>query len=261
MSELRLHFSNQQQPDVPLDPGVHRLVRQANGRLGLGEGVQGALLVQFCMDRRGLWLQVANGVRGIHVNGRPVQRMAMLRAGDAVYADGVELVVQAPREAANADLAGGDHADDPRVLLRGVGGQHHGRSFTLDQPRLVGSAREADIRIDDPAFPARQARLERHGECVLLKDLGSPEGCVVNGLRARDAVLRAGDQVVFEGRHRFVVEFPGGVLPAEAPPAAEPEPVAPVPAPARRGVRLPWLLLAALLLGAALSALLLFGAR
>jgi pSer/pThr/pTyr-binding forkhead associated (FHA) protein len=263
MPDLRLHFSNQQQPDVALDPGVHRLVRQANGRLGLGDAAQGALLAQFCMDRRGLWLQVANGARGIHVNGRPVQRMAMLRAGDAVYADGVELVVQAERVAANMEMEPGDQAQDPRVLLRGVGGQHHGRSFTLSVPRLVGSAREADIRIDDPSFPARHARLERRGQWVVLKPLGAGEGSLVNGIPVREAVLRAGDQVVFDGRHRFVVEFPGsGPSAGFEPLRGEPEPVAEVsgPVPAR-GVRAPWLLLAALLLGAGLSALLWFGAR
>src|SRR5690606_40355918 len=42
---LHLHFSNRQQPDHPLAAGVLRLVRQANGTLGLGEA-PGALLAQ-----------------------------------------------------------------------------------------------------------------------------------------------------------------------------------------------------------------------
>ena len=49
-------------------------------------------------------------------------------------------------------------------MLRGVGGPHHGRSFTLDQPRLVGRAAECDIRIDDAAFADRHARLEPHAD-------------------------------------------------------------------------------------------------
>ena len=264
MPELRLHFSNRQQPDHPLAPGVHRLMRQATGTLGIGEAAQGALLAQFCVDRRGLWLQVANGARGLHVNGRPVRRMALLRAGDAVYADGVELVVQAPPPRQGLPGEAGDHSADPCVVLRGVGGSHHGRSFTLGPPRLVGAGREADIRIEDPAFPPRHAVFERRGDRVLLRDLGAGEGSVVNGVPVRDAILSAGDQVVFDGRHRFVVEFPAA--PAEAP---EPSPAATAPAPAapeagkppRRGVRLPWLLLAAVLLAGLLSALLWFGVR
>ncbi len=257
---LHLHFSNRQQADHPLEPGVLRLVRQANGTLGLGDGVAGALLAQFCLDRRGLWLQVANGARGIHVNGRPVRRMALLRPGDAVYADGVELLVRAPPRPAGGDDIGIRH--DPCVLLRGVGGPHHGRGFTLDQPRLVGSAAEADIHIDLPSFAARHAMVELQGTQVVLRDLGSAEGSVVNGMPVRDAVLAAGDQLVFDGQHRFVIECPMAPPTPRAPAGQEPVQVAaPAPTPAKpAGVRLPWLLLAAILLAAALSALLWFGA-
>lgn len=267
MPDLRLHFSNRQQADHPLSLGVHRVVRQPNGMLAIGDGVPGALLAQFCLDRRGLWLQVPAGARWMHVNGRPVQRMALLRAGDAVYVDGVELLVQAPSRvlpAPEAHADAGEYAGDPRVVLRGVGGQHHGRSFTLGPPRLVGAAREADIRIDDPAFPGRHALLERHGEAVLLRGLGG-ESSLVNGVAMKDAVLGAGDQVVFDGQHRFVVEIPAAptaaVLSAPPDPAQADGRTAATAPPGRPGGRLPWLLLAAVLLGLALSALLWFGAR
>lgn len=262
MSDLHLHFSSRQQADHPLFPGVHRIVRQSSGVLGIGDALPGVLLAQVCLDRRGLWLQVPGGARAIHVNGRPVQHMALLRAGDAIYVDGVELLVRTPLRATPAPLDPGDHVGDPRVVLRGVGGQHHGRSFTLGPTRMVGTSREADIRIDDPAFPARHALLERHGDVVLLRNLGQ-EPSVVNGVQVRDAVLEAGDQVVFDGQHRFVVEFPAvpesrsTTVPAPEP-QVEPEPA---PVPIDSGFRLPWLLLAALLLGLLLSALLWFGAR
>ena len=262
MSDLQLHFSNRQQADHPLSPGVHRVVRQPNGVLGVGDALPGVLLAQVCLDRRGLWLQVPGGARAIHVNGRPVLRMALLRAGDAVYVDGVELLVRAPSRSAPGPLDPGEHASDPRVVLRGVGGQHHGRSFTLGPARMVGTSREADIRIDAPGFPARHALLERHGDVVLLRGLGQ-ETSVVNGTPVRDAVLGAGDQVVFDGQHRFVVEFPAvpDAAPAQAPDQAVQPEAAPRSAPVRPGTRLPWLLLAALLLGLLLSALLWFGAR
>ncbi len=249
-------------------PGVQRIVRHASGQVRLGDDSVGALmLARFCTDERGVWLQVAGGTRGIHVNGRPVRRMALLRAGDAVYAEGVEMLLRGhceplaqPPEAAPA--AG----DDLRVLLRGVGGQHHGRCYTLERPRSIGRDPQADIVIDDPTFPERQARFELHGERVLLRGLDSAEGCQVNGVAVRHCWLQAGDQVVFDGNQRFVLEVPLAPAPplqvpamAEAPtPAAAAAPEAAMPTRPRRW---PWLLLSALLLGGALSALLLFGAR
>lgn len=269
VQNLLVHFSQQQQPDQPLRPGVQRIVRQANGSVRLGDAGNGALLLaQFCMDDRGLWLQVGNGIRGIHVNGRPVRRMALLRAGDAVYVDGVEMVLQgevdtllqAPAPAASVEGSG-----DEQRLLRGVGGLHHGRSYPLSRARVIGRGSDVDIEIDEPAFAEQHARVEVHGERVLLRDLGSADGTRVNGVAVRHCWLQAGDQVVFDGQHRFVLEVPHD--PLRRPPLADDEgsdeaeqaPVVPV-AP-RRVRRWPWLLGSALLLAAVLSLLLWFGAR
>lgn len=266
MQNLLVHFTHRQHPDQPLRPGVQRIVRHASGSVRLGGDAAGTLLLaQFCLDDRGLWLQVANGIRGIHVNGRPVRRMALLRPGDAVYADGVEMLIQGECEALNhAPSRSDDGGDDPR-LLRGVGGQHHGRSFTLDRPRVIGRGAEADIVIDDPAFAEQHARLELHGERVLLRDLGAGESTRVNGVAVRHCWLQPGDQLVFDTQHRFVLEVPHDGrkrifsededdlldLPAQASAPVKP----------RRVSRWPWLLASALLLAAIISGLLWFGAR
>ncbi|MFP3648525.1 FHA domain-containing protein, partial [Paraburkholderia sp. SIMBA_054] len=62
--------------------------------------------------------------------------------------------------------------------------------------------------IDDPAFAARHARLEPHDGRILLRDLGSHEGSLVNGMAVRDCWLQPGDQLVFDAQHRFVLEVP-----------------------------------------------------
>ena len=100
---------------------------------------------------------------------------------------------------------------------------------------------------------------------VLLRDLGSPDGCRVNGIAVRHCWLQGGDQVVFEGNQRFVLEVPLDARAAMFAAVADAPGMAPdaraeddTPPRARRW---PWLLLSALLLGGAISALLLFGAR
>jgi len=260
---LILHFPQRQQPDYPLGTGVHRVVREASGHVGVGDHVQGALLAQLCVDRRGLWLQVASGMRGLHVNGRAVHRVAQLRAGDALFADGVELRVRADVTAApvgpgrrSMDVA------DPRIVLRGVGGRYHGRSIGLERPITVGGEPASDIRLELPGSAAAHAILERQGDRVLLRDAGSADGSLVNGVRIREALLEAGDQVVFEPQARFVVEVPWGkAVENDLPPEVEPGFSADLPAAAPVSVgRWPWLLLAALLIAGALAALLLFGA-
>jgi hypothetical protein len=248
---------------IPLGAGVHGVGRDAHGALALVDDARQAL-VQFCVDRRGVWMTVDDQARGVHVNGRPVRRMAMLRVGDAIYVDGVEIVLtgrpatELPPRLGNVPV---EAVCDPRVVLRGVGGRYHGRSFTLERPRLVGRSADADIRIEDAAFADRHARIDLSGDTILLRDLGSAEGSLVNGRLVRDAVLRPGDQIVFDAHHRFEIEAPAiAMVHDDAPPILADDGEHAGARPTLHSTRrLPWLLLAALLIAAALSALLLFG--
>jgi pSer/pThr/pTyr-binding forkhead associated (FHA) protein len=255
---LKLRF-NDNGTELPLGPGMHGIGRGGDDAIGLVSDQQTPLL-RFCVDRRGVWLTVAEGVRGIHVNGRPVRRMAMLRPGDAIHAEGSELTLMRDLDPPAALPSVADAPGDLRLVLRGVGGHYHGRSITLERPRLVGRAPEADIRIDNQAFPERHARLEHHAGRVLLRDLDSGEASSVNGKQVRDAVLMPGDQVVFDAQHRFVVEAPGRQPLPEHAPETDLASTRLGQDPGRnRAWRLPWLLLAALLIAGALSLLLLFG--
>lgn len=262
MESVRLRIGGRQRDDRPLAVGVHGIVRTGPGQVEVVEGA-GDSPLRLCVDRRGVWLNVEAEGPGVHVNGRQVRRMAMLRPGDAIYVDGVELhllsaqPVQVPGPAADAGST--EELPNLRVVLRGVGGRFHGRCFTLERPRLVGRHPDADIRIDDPSFADRHARLELAGEQVVLRDLGSAEGSLVNGEIVRDALLEAGDQIVFDAQHRFVVEAPRRRPRESDGDAAAAEPLdALVPAQGQAS-RLPWLLLAAVGMAALLAALLLFG--
>lgn len=263
VNALRLRFPDHEPADLVLEPGVHPVGRRTDGRPGPMGRNEAA--VQVCVDRRGAWLQVREGTRGVHVNGRPVRRMALLRAGDVVFVDGFELLLVADAPAALPPDTRPANEADARAVLRGVGGLNHGRCIPLDAPRVIGRGRECDVRIDGSGVGERHALLEPQAGGIALHDLGSSAGSLVNGHAVRHAWLRSGDQLVV-GAHRFVVESPSPAVPRTNADAvvAEPESDAATPVPPRRrGVlrRMPWLLLAALLLSAALSLLLLYGAR
>lgn len=253
----------EQDSELPLGEGVQAIGHDAGGLHVMASDAEA--IARFCVDRRGVWLLVAEGAGGVHVNGRRVRRMAMLRPGDSIHLEGVQvlLVSEDEPELPGRDLGDGANGEgDPRVVLRGVGGQHHGRSFTLERPRVVGRMAEADIRVDDPAFAERHAQVLQVDGRILLRDLGSEEGSLLNGRPVRDAVLQAGDQVAFDPQHRFVVEAPGrpvshdaADLEREADELVLEDP--PVAASSWR--RWPWLLLSALLIATALAALLTWG--
>jgi pSer/pThr/pTyr-binding forkhead associated (FHA) protein len=222
----------------------------------LGEGLLDIGGARIRFDRRGCWLLVDDGSAGVHVNGRPVRRCALLRPGDHLHLRGnAVLLAGGPVDPAPAPATGATSSgtsDDARVLLRAVGGRHHGRGFPLGRGRVVGSDPAADIRLDAP-LAGRHARISIEAGKVVLRGLSSGTS-MVNGEAVRDAELRPGDQVLFGGGDRFVLEAPAAA-PA-LPDAPEPPAVFDLSA-GQRARRLPWLLLAALLIAAALSALLL----
>lgn len=265
MNELRLRFTDGDQPDLPLGAGVHALGRLPSG-LGPVGGEQSWLL-QLCNDRRGIWMTVADELRGVHVNGRPVQHVAMLRAGDSIHVDGNELLLIASNDGHTALPAAATQRDpigNLRLVLRGVGGAHHGRSISLEKPLKIGRAGNADIRIDGPGIAEHHAVIEVvNGQAVLRE---ADTDVLVNGQRLRQAALHPGDQIAFDVQHRFVLEGPPPPVPGPSPSErlraahadTDEAPIAP-----RKSwlQRMPWLLIAAILLAAGLSALLLFGTR
>ena len=265
VNTLRLRFPNGERDDLVLAPGVHAVGQDEAGWLCLVDQPQDAWL-QLSIDRRGVWLQLREKANGLHVNGRPVRRMAMLRAGDALHMHGLDLVLVGQRPGPVPS----EQAPDPekrRMVLRALGGPHHGRCFDLDGPCTVGSAADAELCLNEADIADRNSSLEPHVDGVVLRALGAGARTVINGHQMEEGLLLAGDQIVFGANHRFVIEAPEVVAQGEsAASSIAVETPNVVPARARSPLmaslrRMPWLLLAAVLLAGALALLLLYGAR
>lgn len=267
MDKLSLRYADPDRADAPLPPGVHALGRDAQGLPALVVGTVAAevpdAFVQLSIDRRGMWMHVREGVRGLHVNGRPVRRMAALRAGDALHVDGHELTVVGPPPEARPPQPVAE--DGERVLLRGVGGPNHGRCFGLRGGMRVGSAADAQLRLD-AAVSARMARVAVQDGALVVEADDPLVPVRVNGHARSRAALHVGDQVAF-GAHRFVVEAPRVAPPPSLLRTDESE-VLGAPALVPENVtgasslrRIPWLLLAAAAMAGSLALLLMYGAR
>ncbi len=255
---LRLHFPNRPAADVPLSDGLCPVVRHASGQILAGVSAVGMLLLaRFCLDGRGLWLQVSHEGVQVHVNGRPVRRMAIVRSGDQINIDGQDIHILGRHPHASSQ------AGTP-ALLRGYGGHLHGRAFALDRNWVMGSSAQADIVLEDKSLPALFVRIQPQEGTIDLQVLPGGEPLLVNGQACLQAALLPGDQVVLPQGVRLVVEAAQALRPlvqaAEPPHTAATTTAASTPA-VGSGFTSSWLLLAALTLAAGLTALLLFGPR
>ena len=104
-----------------------------------------------------------------------------------------------PEEAAAAGLA----FDDGSALVL------DGRRVPLDRTSLlIGRASTCDVVLDDSGASRRHAEVRRRGVAVVLIDLESTNGTVVNGRRIREHPLAGGDRITI-GTTTLVFERKG----------------------------------------------------
>ena len=214
---MQLTFPNGEHKAVALGHGEISIGSDAARSVCLAGVALAPHHASIICDRRGLWLHVPAGKLSVHVNARPVHALALLRIGDLLCLEQVQALVseddvtaigQRIPVTAPAPLADGQRASASRVVLRAVSGSHFGRSFSLADTKVIGRSSGCDIRIDDPALAERHAQFELHTDRVVLRALCPNEGSQVNGIAVRDAILYAGDQIVVD-QHRFILEAPG----------------------------------------------------
>jgi tRNA A-37 threonylcarbamoyl transferase component Bud32 len=95
-------------------------------------------------------------------------------------------------------------------LLRVIKGREKGRVVELDDGDVlvVGRAKDAELAFDDKLMSRRHARFMARDGAVVLTDLGSSNGCWVNGDRVTECRLAHGDRLKI-GAHVFDFESAG----------------------------------------------------
>ena len=219
---MKLVFPGGEHPQVLLGPGVNRIGSDPHANIVLD---QPGVLPQHCqlhVTPSGVMLDVPHGTT-VSVNGRQVDGLIALRPGDSVAFDRVEARLASMESAAAVRhrVAGRmpDSANDdpgatavrpvlPRYVLRGVSGETFGRTYPIHGVTSVGRAAECDLRLDESGMSRMHARLLPTDDGLLIEDLGSTNGCFLNGKRVLRGEAHAGDEVGFDTL-RFRLIAPG----------------------------------------------------
>src|SRR5688572_16249117 len=221
---MKLVFPGGEHPQVLLGPGVNRIGSDPHANIVLDRP---GVLPQHCqlhVTPSGVMLDVPAGTT-VSVNGRQVDGLIALRPGDSVAFDRVEARLASMESAAVVRHQAGvpgrlpESANDdpgataarpvlPRYVLRGVSGEAFGRTYPVHGSTTVGRADECSLRLDEPGMSRMHARLLPVDDGVLVEDLGSTNGCFLNGKRVLSAEARVGDEIGFDTM-RFRVIAPG----------------------------------------------------
>ena len=94
----------------------------------------------------------------------------------------------------------------PRRVVERAPGHDSGMIYDLDGDLVLGRGDRAEIRLEDPFASSRHARIFEQGNIVVIEDLGSTNGVLVNSrnthgpqpLRSGDRVELGSTEIIFE---------------------------------------------------------------
>ncbi|WP_103075497.1 hypothetical protein [Solilutibacter silvestris] len=247
MNAFALRFPDHTHADLALAPGATGLGLDPDQERGLRVAPLGEpALIELVVDQRGVWMNVMPDTWGVHVNGRPIRKLAMLHAGDSLHVEGREMVLASAASAQPVAGSARPRGCDVIPVLRGQGGAFHGQAVPVGDPAngatpLVGATvdmQDADVRVSsfDPMVPLQ-----------------------VNGMTVTSAWLRIGDQLVLPNGQRFLFEGPELRADAIETSVRAPMPKATPEDDTPKRMRMPWLLIAAAAIAIVLLALFWFG--
>ncbi len=77
---------------------------------------------------------------------------------------------------------------------------------------IIGSGPEAELRLDDPTVSGRHCELVVRGDQVVVRDLGSRNGVMLNGVRVIEALVEKGSELRLGTSHLVIEQDEAEVL-------------------------------------------------
>jgi len=224
---MKLIFPNGEHAQALLSEGVNRIGSAPDAHVSLKKADIAPLHCELQLAGGNVTLRVPDPTHPVMLNGKVVQGVLTVRAGDQIGIGSVTAKLVAT-EAANrsaADLDSDTGATRmrmavPKYVLRGVSGPAFGKTFPVPGPLVIGRAPECDISITSEEISRRHAQVKPIQDGLAVDDLGSANGTYINGQRVQHGLLKPGDELRLDAI-RFLLVAPGMDLGAAQRPTAQ----------------------------------------
>lgn len=143
------------------------------------------------------------------INGKPVEKQAVLNIGDTVVLAGMSLLVVDPK--AEAKPAAGVQASTGWAIRPNHSALAN-KTYSINGPTVIGRSNECDLNFSVTHLSRKHAQLSIVSGQLVVRDMGSSNGTFVNGNRleeGKDAKLDKGDELRLDTLS-FTVIGPGG---------------------------------------------------
>ncbi|MDK1024386.1 MAG: FHA domain-containing protein [Gammaproteobacteria bacterium] len=210
---LKIQFKDGRSDPIVLSAPGKTIGKGSANDIVLDEEGVNAFHADLKVDGETVTLTDVGTQTGTSLNGTKLTGPVMLRAGDLISIQGVELEVVGAESAA---------PEGKTLVLSGTArfemglgswaivadsGPEKGQVIAIKEKTSIGRALECDISILEPGLSRQHAELEILDAELIIRDLGSSNGTYLNGKKISQAVCRGGDVLQFE-RIKFIVRAP-----------------------------------------------------
>jgi len=98
--------------------------------------------------------------------------------------------------------------DDVTLSLAVIAGPDAGKMYVIEKPRIVIGRDEVDFALDDPEISRQHAAIEVSGDDVLLLDLNSSNGTLVDEIAITEAPLENQGEFTIGGSTIMLIVTP-----------------------------------------------------
>ncbi|MCK7592561.1 FHA domain-containing protein [Pseudomarimonas salicorniae] len=228
---MKLIFPNGEHGQVLLSEGVNRIGSAPDAQVRLDRDEVAPVHCELQLSGTMVTVRVPDPSRPVTLNGKPVQGVMAVRAGDEIGVAGVVGKLVSVERAAGPAGAKFDPENDagatrmrmavPKFVLRGVSGPAFGKTYPVPALQVIGRSEECNICIPAEEISRRHAQVKPTGDGLAVEDLGSANGTFINGQKVQNGVLKPGDELRLD-TIRFLLVAPGMEIAAatKAPPPA-----------------------------------------
>lgn len=153
-----------------------------------------------------LFLLPGKSASNVTINGAIVSVPHPLQHSDVIGLCAIELEIIKPTNDELPAIEMPDTISDKWYIEINCG-PFSGKRYTLSKTNIIGRAAECDIQVPDDNVSRKHVRLDIIGGALKVTDMGSANGCLINGSKITSAYARPGD-VLTVAQHEMNIRGP-----------------------------------------------------
>jgi pSer/pThr/pTyr-binding forkhead associated (FHA) protein len=155
-----------------------------------------------------VYLLPIENAKDIWVNGNAFINAIELHVGDVIKLHNTELELLLPEHDNNTNELPRLDSNVDKWFLETLNGDNKGKRFKLKKSTVIGRLESCDIQLHDEKMSRQHARLDIIGGALKITDMGSANGCFINGNKVTSTYARPEDQLkVGESEFKIIGPF------------------------------------------------------